>query len=117
MNFTDFQELNARRCREHFHELTVLGKWELADWCLAIAGEAGELCNEVKKVKRGDSSLEARRGAFLAELADVMTYCDLAISSLAAKTDEVIGEKFDVVSARVGWKGPRALDLVEREAA
>lgn len=112
MRFSEFQELNARRCREHFHELTTEGTWGISDWCLAIAGEAGELCNALKKVKRGDRTLDEARGDLLEELADVITYCDLAISALGAQTDQVVAGKFDAVSERVGWKGPRALRLL-----
>ena len=29
--------------------------WTLADWSNAIAGETGEMCNLIKKIRRGDT--------------------------------------------------------------
>lgn len=109
LTFREFQDLNRRRCKETFHKLTTTGTWGLSDWCLAIAGEAGELCNLVKKIRRGDFTVAERREEILSEIADIITYCDLTISSLGANTDRVIASKFDKVSKRVSWEGPRLL--------
>lgn len=99
MEFKDFQAMNRKRCVETFHE-----SWPIQNWALAIAGESGELCNLIKKCIRGDFTFEEKRQEILDELADVITYCDLAISELKASTEETIISKFDVVSARYGWK-------------
>lgn len=46
---------------------------------LGLLGEAGEVCNLVKKVKRGDKSWAEMTPRLADELADVLTYlCDLA---------------------------------------
>src|SRR5690348_3317090 len=46
---------------------------------LGLLGEAGEVCNLVKKVKRGDTSWAEMTPRLADELADVLTYlCDLA---------------------------------------
>lgn len=104
--FTTFQDKNRNRCEGGFGHRVAYDEpyWPLQNWCLAIAGEAGELCNLVKKTLRGDFTVEERREEILAELADVMTYCDLAISSLGANTGDTVRAKFDVVSKRIGWK-------------
>jgi len=102
VTFDEFQKLNTRRCREAFPGSYP---WPIATWAWAVAGEAGELCNILKKVEHGDFTLEQVRKQVLDELADVVTYCDLAITRLNARTEDVIMHKFDEVSARVGWDG------------
>ncbi len=49
MDFREFQSTNALRCEERFHRVK---DWTPQDWALAMAGEVGELCNLLKKVKR-----------------------------------------------------------------
>lgn len=107
MTFETFQEENARRCNEAFHPVDA---WPIENWALAIAGEAGELCNRVKKVIRGDYTLAEQRDEILKELADVITYCDLAITHLGADTAEVVIGKFNEVSARIGYQRTILLD-------
>lgn len=102
VTFAAFQEMNARRCREAFDD--HLEKWEPEMWGLAIAGEAGELCNLLKKIRRGDFTLEQKREDVIREVADVIAYCDLLMSKLGASTGEAVLAKFDEVSERVGWK-------------
>ena len=102
MTFREFQRRNNRRCHEAFHMGGANG-WPLENWALALAGEAGEFCNLVKKVLRGDFLLEEARKHLLHELADVMTYADLAITKLGGDSGQVLQEKFDLVSDRVGY--------------
>ncbi len=102
MTFEEFQALNRKRCNESFHKDGDW--WPIQNWSLAIAGEAGELCNLVKKVIRGDFPLEQVRQEILHEIADVMIYCDLAMTCLEADTGEEIMRKFDIVSERIGWR-------------
>lgn len=97
--FNSFQELNAERCREAFNE----NLHDIPFFSIAIAGEAGELCNIVKKVMRGDFPIEQVRKEVLDELADIITYCDLMITKLNANTEEVLMRKFDEVSQRRNW--------------
>lgn len=107
LSFRQFQERNRARCESPngFRHRVAWDepKWPLQNWALAVAGEAGELCNLVKKCIRGDFTIEEKREEILAELADVMTYCDLAISSLGADTSETIMAKFEAVSKRIGY--------------
>ena len=103
--FRHFQETSKRRCEEGFGHAVAWDEpsWPLQNWALAICGEAGELANLVKKCLRGDYTVEEKREEILDELADVMTYCDLAISSLGADTGETVWRKFAEVSRRIGW--------------
>lgn len=76
--------------------------WKLSAWCNAVCGELGELANLIKKIERGDMTLEEARGDVSDELADVATYLDL----LAFRCDVDLGQatidKFNRVSDRVG---------------
>jgi hypothetical protein len=105
LTFREFQETNRRRCEEGFgHAVASDDPYcPLQDLALAIAGDARELCNLVKKCLRGDFTVAEKRTEILHELADVITYCDLAMSSLAADTGEVVAEKFNIISTRIDW--------------
>lgn len=98
MTFDEFQATNNARCVESFHGSDG---WPVPMWCLAIAGEAGELCNLVKKVERGDFTMESQRQAILEEVADVITYCDLLMTQMGANTGDQLRRKFNIVSKRV----------------
>lgn len=102
-SFADFQKMNSKRCVEAFGHTEE--NWPSQNWALAIAGEAGELCNLVKKVLRGDFSWEQARQGILYELADVITYCDLMMTALGADTETELYQKFNQVSLRVQWSG------------
>lgn len=100
LTFDAFQRMNAERCEAVWHPVA---EWPIQNWALAIAGEAGELANLVKKVVRGDLTLDAARQEILKETADVLTYSDLLVTCLGARTDEVVMAKFREVSQRVGY--------------
>jgi NTP pyrophosphatase (non-canonical NTP hydrolase) len=93
--------MNARRCREAFDPKLHTVEF----FMIAIAGEVGEMANIYKKVMRGDYPLEHVREKILAELADIITYCDLTLTKLEANTEKVLYDKFDEVSRRVKWQG------------
>lgn len=101
LTFEEFQALNVKRCEESFHSCS---DWTPGDWALAIAGEAGELCNVLKKVRRGDFTINDRLGDILGEIADIITYCDLLMSRLDADTGAEVLRKFDEVSKRCGFE-------------
>ena len=111
MTFDVFQQMNDRRCKEAFNSCT---SWTTADWVLAIAGEAGELANLLKKVNRGDFTVADVRQEILKEVADIITYCDLLNSHLDANTEQELGRKFQEVSKRVGWE-PNGMPVGEQK--
>ncbi|WP_372394008.1 MazG-like family protein (plasmid) [Azospirillum sp. HJ39] len=76
--------------------------WSLNDWMTAVAGETGELANLLKKVRRGDLSLEEARPSIAKELADVVTYLDLLAMQCGVNLGQATIDKFNEVSARVG---------------
>jgi NTP pyrophosphatase (non-canonical NTP hydrolase) len=100
LTFSQFQERNKRRCREGFDKDLHTVEF----FAIAIAGEAGELCNKIKKVMRGDVTMDEQRQEILKEVADVITYCDLLMSKLGAETDVELMRKFNEVSERRGLK-------------
>lgn len=76
--------------------------WSLTDWTTALAGEVGEAANIVKKVRRGDLSLNEARPTLAAELADVQCYLDLLALRAGIDLGRATREKFNAVSQRVG---------------
>lgn len=74
---------------------------------LGLAGEVGEIANKVKKIIRGDVTLEQRRDDLKAELGDVMWYVAATASDLgldlrdlakeAAERPKLKGDLYQVV--------------------
>ncbi len=100
----NFRHHNVLRARNNFHHDTS-EVW----WTNAIAGEAGEACNIAKKISRGDyktlAELKDAHYALAIELADVITYCDLLLAKLGVPTEDILRDKFRIVSKRVGYEG------------
>jgi len=100
MTFDEFQSANERR--------SLSGKYpaicETPEFLsLAIAGEAGELANIIKKSMRGDFEISEKRTEILNELADIMTYCDKMINNLGGRTEQVLVSKFNEVCLRKNY--------------
>lgn len=76
--------------------------WSLAEWCNAITGELGEAANIIKKIRRGDMSLDEAREALAEEFADVVTYLDITAMRAGVDLGEAVKKKFNKVSERVG---------------
>lgn len=110
LTFARLRRANVSRCEEVFHKLN---DWSPTDWATALAGECGEACNEIKKLRRLDGAdagldtkqhrAELRRKAVI-ELADVVIYADLLAASLGLDLDAAIREKFNEVSVKRGSK-------------
>ena len=76
--------------------------WDLPRWGNALAGEVGELCNVIKKIDRGDFTLESARAQVAHEAADVLTYLDLLTFYAGVSLEDAAVEKWNEVSRRVG---------------
>ena len=76
--------------------------WCLAQWCNAVCGELGELANIIKKVDRGDFTLDEALGDIADECADVLTYLDILAFRAGVDLEEAVVSKFNRVSNRVG---------------
>lgn len=107
LDFKTLRIANVERCEEVFHPV---GDWTPTDWACAMAGEAGEVCNAVKKLKRvadgtntakdPQTESEAIRD-IAAEIADTVIYLDLLASRLGIDMSEAVRYKFNVVSVRM----------------
>lgn len=75
--------------------------WALSTWCNAVLGELGELANLIKKIERGDCTLEEKRLEVGKELADVLTYLDILAFRCGVDLGQATIDKFNEVSLRV----------------
>lgn len=92
MQFKEFQDANEARCNEVFHPFE---EWSETDWGCALAGEVGELCNLLKKRRRGEW---ISKGDIADELADVLAYAFLVGSKVGIDVEEAARGKFNQVS-------------------
>lgn len=101
---------NVQRCEDVFHELN---EWSPTDWACAFAGEAGEACNKVKKLRRldgADSNLDSINkrqeliNEIVEEVADTVIYADLLAARIGKSLEQAIKEKFNKVSTEKGSK-------------
>ena len=107
LTFNDLAQANRVRCESKFHALDA---WSPTDWACAMAGECGEACNLVKKIRRLQSHpswapQDADRdlvGDVADELADVVIYADLLAQRLGLSLGEAVARKFNVTSRKVG---------------
>jgi NTP pyrophosphatase (non-canonical NTP hydrolase) len=108
--FDDLRKANVERCEEVYHPLK---DWSPCDWATAMAGEAGEACNKVKKLRRLDDyqpdptidiARERLRDEIVEEIADCVIYCDLLAARLDRDLEKAIRDKFNKVSAKTGSK-------------
>lgn len=76
--------------------------WSLGEWVTAVTGELGELANLIKKVRRGDLTLEAARAELAKELADVACYLDILALQCGVDLGDAVVNKFNEVSKRIG---------------
>jgi len=96
--FSQLREANVARCEKHFHKLNI---WSNTDWACALAGEVGELCNFIKKMRRGqDVPIEK----LAKEIGDIQCYLDLLAARLGIDLAEATIEKFNEVSDRKNCK-------------
>lgn len=80
------------------------GKWDLPTYGNALAGETGELCNVLKKIRRGDFTLEAANEKELIadEAADVVIYLDQLCQLAGIDLQTAIVNKFNKKSVEIG---------------
>ena len=93
LSFNKLRETNVRRCNEAFRPLE---DWSPTDWGCAMAGEAGEACNLLKKMLRGE---DVPLDHVAAELADVVTYVDLLAARLGIDLGAAVVRKFDICAS------------------
>jgi NTP pyrophosphatase (non-canonical NTP hydrolase) len=83
------------------HEKPDGSDWKLSAWSNASFGELGEAANLIKKIERGDFTLDEARDKLADELADAVTYIDLLAARAGINLGQAVIRKFNVVSKRV----------------
>lgn len=74
-------------------------------YSLALAGEVGEFCNLLKKVKRGSRKLnKCMKKEMRHELADIQIYLVELAEILGVDLEAATIEKFNLVSKKYGCK-------------
>lgn len=76
--------------------------WSLNDWMTAALGELGECANVLKKVRRGDLTLEEARPKIMQEIADTIIYADILAMQCSISLDEAVLKTFNNKSKQVG---------------
>jgi NTP pyrophosphatase (non-canonical NTP hydrolase) len=98
LTFDELREANVSRCEGPTFGHTI-ASWTPTDWACAMAGECGEACNLIKKLRRGEAVPLDEIGR---ELADLVTYADLLAARLGIDLGEAVAMKFNEVSIRRG---------------
>lgn len=94
--------------------------WTLADWSNAVAGEVGEACNVVKKLRRphlgtvgNDHQPEVYARQLESEIGDVLIYLDLLANAAGLDLDRCVlrafNEKSEELNMPVRLEAGRAL--------
>lgn len=95
---------NQKRQKDWAEKKANIEDWDLPRWGNAVAGETGEMCNIIKKIDRGDFSLEeAKKTEVLAdEIADIIIYLDLLSQKAGIDIGAAIVNKFNKKSDDIG---------------
>ena len=97
LDLLTLRNANVKRCVTSFRH--ALEDWSEMEWGCAAAGEMGELCNLLKKRKRGED-IPLRE--VLNEIADVIIYLDLLAARLGTHLSGPIRDKFNETSMKKG---------------
>ena len=76
--------------------------WSLAQWCNATLGELGEAANVIKKIDRGDLTLEEARENLGKEIADTLTYLTILAYRADIDLSKATIDKWNEISDRIG---------------
>lgn len=114
MTFDDLRIANLTRNDRWMPQ--GIAQWSINEWAVAMAGEAGEICNAVKKLNRVESEvanlnepgrqIETREVALAkigAEIADTVIYLDLLAQRCGLTLGDEVARKFNTTSERYGF--------------
>ena len=108
MTFEEFADANREWALLWHPE--GLNSWSLSDWGVAMAGEAGETCNIIKKLRRADDGLigndvsdDELRYDLALEIADTVTYAFLLAQRAGIDLERACRIKFNQVSVKNGF--------------
>lgn len=110
MDLSEISATNRSRCARWHMEGE---EWSAADWGNALAGETGELCNVIKKIRRRETGvlptpyntpeMHELMSKVKDEIADVFLYLDLVACHFNLELEECIFPKFNKVSEAQGF--------------
>lgn len=110
LTFDEVSRANLERCME-WHP-GGLNEWSMTDWACAMAGEAGEVCNAIKKLRRledgvpsanNEADTELAIDKIATEIGDTFIYLDLLAQSLGIDMATAVRDTFNRVSEREGF--------------
>ena len=112
LTFAQVSQVNLERARE-WHK-GGLEEWSVSDWAVAMAGEAGEVCDAIKKLRRIECrvisenasqphTIEVAKRAIAQEIGDTFIYLDLLAQRLGINIEDAIRDTFNRVSEREGF--------------
>jgi len=88
--------------------------WTIADWMCGLAGETGELANEIKKLRRHELGVKKEKRskeeimkAIESEIPDVLIYLMMICNKLDVDPWELTRKKFNEVCDKLGYSGER----------
>jgi NTP pyrophosphatase (non-canonical NTP hydrolase) len=97
LTFKKFQKIAQKRSDSVYPN----NDFDAEFYGLALAGECGEVCNIIKKIRRGSKKLTATvRKELGKELADVQSYLALLATALSIDLEEATIDKFNEVSRK-----------------
>ena len=112
LDFKTFSIRNRIRCESESGFNHKLNSWSSSDWLTAVVGELGEAANIIKKLNRVRDNIPGNKETEIElkdklkyELADTFIYLDLLIQSLDLSIEDIIQEKFEITSEKIGYKG------------
>ena|SRR5689334_13880222 len=118
LTFREVSALNAKRAKRWHRGFPLCEDgWTGADWSNAMCGEAGEVANVVKKLRRietaihqaeqGDNTDEAYSAMLTKKLAteigDTFIYLDLLAQFYGLRMENCVTDTFNRVSKREGF--------------
>lgn len=116
LTFNTLRRANQARLpefRNNKGELSHTGgadDWSLNDWMTACVGELGEAANVLKKIRRGDHTLDEARPKLTQEFADVVIYLDIMAKQAGIDLGEAVIDTFNKKSEKVGSRVQLAAD-------
>lgn len=110
LDFKSFRDVNLSRANK-WHNGSIF-EWSVSDWACAMAGEAGEVCDAIKKLRRVEDGITGQNRGTIEnaykeigkELADTVIYCDLVAARVGLDLGKCVQEKFNEVSVKFGFE-------------
>lgn len=106
MTFQKFSKINLERATV-WHQ-NGIEEWSISDWAVAMVGEAGEACNQIKKFNRLRDKLHSNNpdsfdmSKLADEIADTFIYLDLLATRCGLNLETIVISKFNAISEREG---------------